>query len=251
MQLSLTRILLLTLLGLASELVAADEVAVAVAANFTAPMQQIAIEFHKDTGHTAQLSFGSTGKFYAQISSGAPFEVLLAADRETPSRLVSEGKAVAASQFTYAIGKLVLWSAKPGVVDQKGSVLTNSAIAHIAYCNPKLAPYGAAAVEAMKSLGVLDAVQPKLVQGESIAQAFQFVASGNAEIGFIALSQVIKDGKIPDGSSWILPSNLYSPIRQDAVILDKGRDRPAAKALIDYLKSDKSKAIIRSFGYDL
>ena len=242
---------MLTVFGLASELAAADEVSVAVAANFTAPMQQIAIEFHKDTGHTAQLSFGSTGKFYAQISSGAPFEVLLSADSETPARLVSEDKAVAASQFTYAIGKLVLWSAKPGVVDEKGSVLTNPGIAHIAYCNPKLAPYGAAAVEAMKSLGVLDAVQPKLVQGESIAQAFQFVASGNAEIGFVALSQVIKDDKIPEGSGWILPPNLYSPIRQDAVILARGRDRPAAKALIDYLKSDKSKAIIRSFGYGL
>jgi len=248
---SLFRILLLTLFGLGSHIVAADEVPVAVAANFTAPMKRIALEFHKDTGHTAQLSFGSTGKFYAQISSGAPFEVLLAADRETPARLVSEGNAVAASQFTYAIGKLVLWSPKPGVVDQKGAVLTNPGVAHIAYCNPKLAPYGAAVIEALKSLGVLDAVQPKLVQGESIAQAFQFVASGNAEIGFIALSQVFKDGKMSEGSSWILPSNLYSPIRQDAVILAKGRDRPAARALIDYLKSERSKAIIRSFGYEL
>ena len=251
MKTSLSRILLLALFGLGREFVAADEVPVAVAANFTAPMQQIAIEFHKDTGHTAQLSFGSTGKFYAQISSGAPFEVLLAADSATPARLVSEGNAVAASQFTYAIGKLVLWSPKPGLVDQKGSVLTSATVAHIAYCNPKLAPYGAAAVEAMKSLGVLDTVQPKLVQGESIAQAFQFVASGNADVGFVALSQVFKDGKISEGSSWVVPSNLYSPIRQDAVILAKGRDRPAAKALIDYLKSDKSKAIIHSFGYEL
>jgi molybdate transport system substrate-binding protein len=251
MKLSLSRILLLAVFGLGSELVAADEIPVAVAANFTAPMQQIALEFHKDTGHTAQLSFGSTGKFYAQITSGAPFQVLLAADSETPTRLVSEGNAVATSQFTYATGRLVLWSPKPGVVDQKGSVLTNPGITHIAYCNPKLAPYGAAAVEAMKSLGVFDKAQPKLVQGESIAQAFQFVASGNAEIGFIALSQVFKDGKLSEGSSWVVPSNLYSPIRQDAVILAKGRDRPAAKALIEYLKSDKSKAIIRSFGYEL
>jgi molybdate transport system substrate-binding protein len=243
--------LILTALGLVSELAAADEVQVAVAANFTAPMEQIAIEFHKDTGHTAQLSFGATGKFYAQISNGAPYEVLLSADSQTPARLISESNAVAGSQFTYAIGKLVLWSPKPGVVDDKGAVLTNPTIAHVAYCNPKLAPYGAAAIEAMKSLRVLDAVQPKLVQGENIAQAFQFVASGNAEIGFVALSQVVKDGKVSKGSAWVVPPNLYSPIRQDAVILAKGRNHPAAAALLDYLKSDKSKAIIRAFGYAL
>jgi molybdate transport system substrate-binding protein len=248
---SLSRLLLLTVLGLTGELGLAEEVQVAVAANFTAPMQKIAIEFHKDTGHSAQLAFGATGKFYAQIKNGAPFEVLLAADSQTPTRLVSEGDAVAGSQMTYAIGKLVLWSPKPGVVDSKGQVLTNPAIAHIAYCNPKLAPYGAAAVEAMKALGVFDAVQPKLVQGESIAQAYQYVASGNAEIGFVALSQVFKDGKITAGSGWVLPTNLYSRIRQDAVILAKGRDRPAAAALVNYLKSEKSKAIIRAFGYEL
>jgi molybdate transport system substrate-binding protein len=251
MKRSFFRILLLSALGLAGQRALADEVPVAVAANFTAPMQQIAIEFQKDTGHSAQLSFGSTGKFYAQITNGAPFEVLLAADSETPARLASEGNAVAASQFTYAIGKLVLWSAKPGLVDDKGAVLSNPAIAHVAYCNPKLAPYGVAAVEVMKSLGVFDALQPKLVQGENISQAHQFVASGNAEIGFIALSQVFKDGRIAAGSGWILPSNLYSAIRQDAVILAKGRDRPAATALLNYLKSDKAKAIIRSFGYGL
>jgi len=243
-------LLLLVLLGLPAHRLFAEEVQVAVAANFTAPMQQIAAEFHKDTGHTAQLIFGATGKFYAQIKNGAPFEVLLAADHETPARLIREGDAVEGSQMTYAVGKLVLWSSSPGLVDQKGAVLSNSGIAHVAYCNPKLAPYGAAAVEAMKSLGVFEPLQRKLVQAENISQAYQFVASGNAEIGFVALSQVFKDGRIAEGSAWVLPANLYSPIRQDAVILARGRGRSAAAELIKYLKSEKPKAIIRSFGYE-
>jgi len=240
---------LLCILAFAAGTVFADQVQVAVAANFTAPMQKIAAEFEKDTGHKAQLIFGSTGKFYAQISNGAPFEVLLSADAATPSKLVSEGSAVAASQMTYAIGKLVLWSAKPGLVDSKGEVLKRTDLAHVAYCNPALAPYGAAAVQAMKSLGVFDALQPKLVQGENITQAYQFVVSGNAEMGFVALSQVFKDGKISDGSAWVVPSDLYQPIRQDAVILEKGHGKPAAEALVKFLKSDKARAIIRSFGY--
>jgi molybdate transport system substrate-binding protein len=238
-------------LALAAGVTLADEVQVAVAANFTAPMQQIAAGFEKDTGHKAQLIFGSTGKFYAQIKNGAPFEVLLAADDETPAKLVKEGGAVAGSRFTYAVGKLVLWSAKPGVVDDKGAVLKTAGIAHVSYCNPKLAPYGAAAVEAMKSLGVLDTLQPKLVMAENITQAHQFVASGNAEIGFVALSQVYKDGKIGSGSVWLVPANLYSPIRQDAVILDKGKASAAAAELVKYLKSDTARAVIRSYGYDL
>jgi molybdate transport system substrate-binding protein len=229
----------------------ADEVQVAVAANFTEPMQKIAAEFEKDTGHKVQLMFGATGKFYAQIRNGAPFEVLLAADTATPTKLVNEGSAVAGSQFTYAIGKLVLWSPKPGLVDDHGNVLKNANIAHVSYCNPKLAPYGLAAVEAMKSLGVFDALQPKLVQGENIAQAYQFVVSGNAEIGFVALSQVFKDGRVTGGSAWVLPANLYSPIRQDAVILDKGKGRAAPAELVKYLKSDKAKAVMRAYGYDV
>jgi molybdate transport system substrate-binding protein len=230
---------------------AADEVQVAVAANFTAPMQKLAAEFEKESGHKVQLIFGATGKFYAQIENGAPFDVLLAADDQTPAKLVNEGKAVAASRMTYAIGKLVLWSPRPGLVDAKGAVLKNTGIAHVAYCNPQLAPYGAAAVEAMKSLAVFDLLQPKLVQGENIAQAYHFVASGNAEIGFVALSQVFMDGKITEGSAWVVPANLYSPIRQDAVILDRGRGRAAPAELLKYLRSDKAKTVIRSYGYDL
>jgi molybdate transport system substrate-binding protein len=246
-----SQLLLLTSSALFSGLVRADEVMVAVAANFTAPMQQIATEFHKDTGHTARLIFGATGKFYAQIRNGAPFEVLLAADHETPTRLVRESEAVKDTQITYAFGRLVLWSSKPGLVDEKGAILKNAGITHIAYCNPELAPYGAAAVETMKSLGVFDALQAKLVQGENITQSYQFVASGNAEIGFVALSQVYKNGRISEGSGWIVPASLYSPIRQDAVILAKGEGHPAAVELMNYLKSEKAKAIIRAFGYEL
>jgi len=247
----LYKLVLLTLPGLASGLALADEIQVAVAANFAAPMTQIAAEFHKDTGHSAKLIFGATGKFYAQIKNGAPFDVLLSADHDTPTRLVREGDAVEASQMTYAIGKLVLWSSKPGLVDDKGAILKSAQVTHVAFCNPELAPYGAAAVEAMKSIGVFNALQPKLVRGENITQAYQFVASGNAEIGFIALSQVYRDGRISEGSAWVVPANLYSPIRQDAVILAKGQGHPAAAELIKYLKSDKAKAVIRAFGYEL
>lgn len=229
----------------------AGEVRAAVAANFTAPMQAIAAAFEKDTGHKALLAFGSTGKFYAQIRNGAPFQVLLSADDETPARLEREGMAVPGTRFTYAIGKLALWSASEGMVDSKGEVLRKGGYAHLAIANPKLAPYGAAATEVLKKLGLLEAVQPKFVQGENIAQTWQFVASGNAELGFVALSQVTKDGKLTSGSAWIVPGNLHAPIRQDAVILAGGKGNPAAVALTAYLKSDKARTIIRSFGYDI
>jgi molybdate transport system substrate-binding protein len=229
----------------------ADEVQVAVAANFTAPMQQIAVEFEKDTGHKAVLAFGATGKFYAQISNGAPFEVLLTADDVTPAKLEKELLAAPGTRFTYAIGKLVLWSAKEGYVDGQGEVLKKGDFKHLALANPKAAPYGAAAMQAMKKLGVLDSIQPRIVQGENISQAHQFVATGNAELGFVALSQVFKDGKITSGSAWIVPSKLYAPIRQEAVVLAKGRNKPAASALVNYLKTDKARNIIKSYGYEL
>jgi len=228
----------------------AGEVLVAVAANFTAPMQQIAAEFEKASGHKVVVAYGSTGKFYAQIKNGAPFEVLLAADDETPAKLVTENAAVAGTRFTYAIGTLVLWSARPAVVDGQGEVLKKGGFDHISLANPKLAPYGAAAVQAMKTLGVYDALQPRFVMAENITQAHQFVSSGNALLGFVALSQVLKDGKI-EGSSWRVPASLYPPIRQDAVILDKGKGKAAAEALVQYLKGDRARAIIKSFGYDL
>ena len=242
-------LVLIALMGAAAQ-AQADEISVAVAANFTTPMQQIAAAFEKDTGHKVVASYGSTGKFYAQIKNGAPFEVLLAADDETPTKLIQENAAVAGSQRAYAIGKLVLWSAKPAVVDAKGDVLKQGGFDHIAIANPKLAPYGAAAVQTMKSLGVYDTLQPKIVTAESIAQSWQFVSSGNALLGFVALSQVLKDGKI-EGSAWVVPSSLYPPIRQDVVILDKGKGKPAAQALVNYLKSAKAQAIITRFGYSL
>ncbi len=229
----------------------ADEVQVAVAANFTAPMNAIAAEFAKDTGHKANLAFGSSGKFYAQIKNGAPFQVFLSADDEKPAKLEQEGMTVPGSRFTYAIGTLVLWSAKPGFVDAKGEVLKKGNFAHLAIASPKLAPYGVAAVETMEKLGLMANVQPKLVQGENIAQTQQFVITGNAELGFVALSQVMKDGKVSEGSAWVVPANLHTPIRQDAVILANGKGNAAAEALMKYLKSAKAAAIIKSYGYAL
>lgn len=229
----------------------ANEVQVAVAANFAGPFEKIAADFAAETGHKAVVSVGATGKFYAQIKNGAPFEILLAADDETPTKLVTESDAVAGSQFTYAYGKLVLWSAQAGLVDDKGAVLTRADIAHIAICDAKLAPYGLAAEQALKSSKLYDSLKPKFVIAESISQAFQFVASGNAQIGFVALSQVAVPGKPQQGSYWIVPANLYSPIQQDAVLLKKGAGNPAAVALLKFLKSDKARALIKSYGYDL
>ena len=230
--------------------VSAETVQVAVAANFPAPMQEIAVAFEKDTGHKAVLSFGATGKFYAQITNGAPFEVFLSADDETPAKLEKELLIAPYSRFTYAIGKLVLWSAKPAIVDANGEVLKKGSFDHLSIANPKLAPYGAAGIEVMKAMGVYDGLQAKIVTAENISQAQQFVSSGNALLGFVALSQVLKDGAI-EGSAWIVPQKLYSPIRQDAIILAKGKDKPAAEALMKYLKGDKAKAVIKSYGYDL
>lgn len=243
--------LLVTMAAMALGLAHAADVSVAVAANFTAPMKAIAADFEKDTGHKARLSFGATGKFYAQIKSGAPFDVFLAADEATPARLDKEGDAVPGTRFTYAIGKLVLWSAKPDVVDANGQVLKKNQFKAIALAAPKLAPYGAAALETLTQLGLLASVSPKFVQGESIGQTFSFVATGNAELGFVALSQVYEGGKLKGGSAWIVPAHLYSPLRQDAVQLARAKDNPAAAALMRYLRTDKAKAVIRSYGYAL
>ncbi|HEX8593030.1 MAG TPA: molybdate ABC transporter substrate-binding protein [Pseudomonas sp.] len=229
----------------------ADEVQVAVAANFTAPIQAIAKDFEKDTGHKLVASFGSSGQFYTQIKNGAPFEVFLSADDTTPAKLEQEGEIVKGSRFTYAIGTLALWSAKDGYVDGKGEVLKGNTFEHLSIANPKAAPYGLAATQVLDKLGLTSAIQPKIVEGQSITQAYQFVSTGNAELGFVALSQIFKDGKLTSGSAWIVPADLHEPIKQDAVILNKGKDNAAAKALIDYLKGPKAAAVIKSFGYQL
>lgn len=228
----------------------AGEVQVAVASNFTAPMQALAVAFERETGHTVRMSFGASGKFYAQIKHGAPFEVLLSADDEKPAQLEKEGLTVPGSRFTYALGTLVLWSAQAGLVDAKGEVLTKGDFHKLAIAAPKLAPYGAAAMDVLNAMGVLAAVQPKLVQGENIAQTYQFVSTGNAELGFVALSQVMKDGVLSaGGSAWIVPAKLHRPIRQDAVLLAKGRGNVAAEALLAYLKTDKTQTLLRAYGY--
>jgi molybdate transport system substrate-binding protein len=229
----------------------ADQVQVAVAANFTAPMQAIASAFEKDTGHSVTAAYGSTGQFYAQISNDAPFEVLLAADETTPAKLEKEGLGVAGSHFTYAIGTLVLWSAKEAYIDAKGDKLQQGDYQHLSIANPKVAPYGLAATQVLEKLGLTAKVQDKLVEGQNITQALQFISTGNAELGFVALSQVYKDGKITSGSAWIVPQDLYDPIRQDALILKKGANNPAAKALLEYLKGPKATAIITSYGYQI
>ncbi len=229
----------------------AGEVNAAVAANFTAPVQQIAALFEKETGNTVKLSFGSTGKFYSQIKEGAPFDVLLAADEKTPKLMEQENLAVVNSRFVYAIGKLVLWSAKAGYVDDKGAVLTDGSYIKLSYSDPKLAPYGLAAQETLQKLNLWDKVQSKLVTGDSITQAYQFAATGNAELAFIALSQITKEGKVTEGSWWPVPADLYSPIKQSAVQLSSAKDKAAAQAFLTYLKSEKALAIIRSFGYGL
>lgn len=229
----------------------AEEVQVAVAANFTAPLQAIAADFEKDTGHKLIAAYGATGQFYAQIKNGAPFEVFLSADDSTPQKLENEGDTVKGSRFTYAIGTLALWSAKDGYVDSQGKVLSDNQYQHLAIANPKAAPYGLAATQVLARLGLTDQVKAKIVEGQNITQAYQFVSTGNAELGFVALSQVYKNGKVSGGSAWIVPGDMHDPIKQDAVILNKGKDNPAAKALVDYLKGPKAAAVIKSYGYQL
>lgn len=243
---------LIALIGLALVVLPArgGEVRAAVAANFTVPAQRIAARFQADTGHTVKLSYGSTGKFYSQIKAGAPFDVLLAADDTTPERMGREGLGDPASRFTYAIGKLVLWSRKPGYVDARGHVLQGR-FEKLAIANPRLAPYGLAAQETLERLGLWNSAQSRIVMGESISQTQQFAGTGNADLAFIALSQTIKDGKTSEGSQWVVPRHLYNPIRQDAILLAHPQDKTAAEAFLKYLKAPGSTAIIQGFGYDL
>lgn len=227
----------------------AERVQVAVAANFAGALDAISRDFEKETGHKVVVTSGATGKFYAQIKAGAPFEVFLSADVETPKKLEEEGLVVSGTRLTYAIGRLVLWSSKPHFVDREGKVLKTGDFEHLSMANPKTAPYGAAAMEILKKEGLEWRLAAKLVQGENIAQAHQFVVSGNAQLGFVALSQVYKNGQLTSGSAWFIPDSDYKPIRQDAVILKSGESNPAARALLAYLQGPSALAIMASLGY--
>lgn len=224
---------------------------VAVAANFAEPIKAIAAVLEKTTGHTIKVTLGATGKLYAQIKNGAPFDVLLSADTATPEKLEKEGLGQPGSRFTYATGKLVLWSAKVGRVDDKGQVLKAADLGKVSFANPKVAPYGAATVQTIDKLGLTAALTPKLVQGESIGQTYTFASTGNADVGFVAMSQVLEGGRLKSGSMWVVPQELYSPIRQDAVVMQKSASNEAAQALMKLLKSPNIKDLIRSYGYEL
>lgn len=247
--LAFARLAIAVAAGLLASAARADEVRVAVATNFAGPLASIAKDFTAATGHTLKTSTGATGKFYSQILQGAPFDVLLAADDETPKKLIAKGLAVAGSNFTFATGVLVLWSAQPGLVDNQGAVLASGRFQKLAVANPKLAPYGAAALQVLAARGLAEAITPRLVTAESIAQAYQFVFTGNAELGFVALSQVAVPGQPASGSHWRVPANLHTEIRQDAVLLQRGANRAAASALLDWLKTPAAKAVMRAYGY--
>ncbi|HXX73993.1 MAG TPA: molybdate ABC transporter substrate-binding protein [Nitrospiraceae bacterium] len=228
----------------------AEQVQVAVAANFVPPFREIAIEFQKVSGHTVELSAGSSGKFYAQIKNGAPFEVFFSADDERPKLLEDEGLGVKGSRFTYAIGRLVLWSQDPALVTGEDT-LRNGKFKHLAIANPKTAPYGTAAMQAMTKLGVWESLQPRIVMGENLGQTSGFLESGNAELGFLARSQVLDEKLRGKGSRWEVPQSLHEPIKQDAVLLVKGQDNPAAKSLMDFMHSSQARVIIERYGYEL
>lgn len=244
----MTRLLAVLIVLFAASPAAAAETRVAVAANFAEPAKAIAARFKARTGHDATLSFGSSGQFYAQIANGAPYEVFLSADRERPEKAEAEGLGVAGSRFTYAIGRLVLYSKTPGLVDGRGAVLSQGRFQKLAIADPRTAPYGVAAVETMKKRRVYQALQPRLVQGTSITQAYQFVETGAAEVGFVAASQLIG---VKGGSRWLVPASDHTPIDQQAVLLKTGANSAAAQAFIRFLKGPEARAIIQRYGYEV
>ena len=247
----MTRISVILALMLASTGTPGGEAQVAVAANFANPVKRLADEFKRANGHTLAISAGSTGKLYAQIRNGAPFDAFLSADDATPLRMEKEKLAKPGSRFTYAVGRLALWSPTSGRVDDKAEVLRKAAFTRLAIASPKLAPYGAAAQETMQKLGVWAALQGKLVYGENIAQTFQFVSSGNADLGFVALSQIQEAGKALAGSHWVVPPSMHTALRQDAALLSRGEANAAASEFLDYLRSAPARELIRGYGYDV
>ncbi len=225
----------------------AAETQVAVAANFAEPAKEIATAFRKATGHAAILSFGASGAFYTQMAHGAPFEVFLSADTDRPKKAEQDGLGVPGTRFTYAVGRLVLYSATPGLVDDKGAVLQRGTFSKIAIADPLVAPYGVAAVQVMKRLGVDHALAPKIVKGSSLTQAYQFTATGAAELGFVAYSQIIT---VPGGSRWLVPATFHKPIDQQAVLLWTGAKNPAARAFLAFMRGPQAVAIIKRYGYE-
>ena len=225
----------------------ADEIRIAVATNFTAAMSDLVQRFELETEHSVLVSSGSTGNHYAQIKNGAPFEAFFAADAERPRLLEQEGVAVRGSRFRYAVGRLVLWSPEPGYVDDQGRVLENGDFRRLAIANPDLAPYGAAARETLTARGLWERLTTRLAMGQDIGQAFAFVQTRNAELGFVALAQLRQPGKQVEGSYWIVPASLHRPIEQEAVLL---RDVPAARMFLEFVKSAEAREIIRSYGYE-
>ena len=227
----------------------AAEVQVAVASNFYHPMKRLVADFEQLSDHQLKLSAGSTGSLFAQIQNGAPYDVFLAADQRRPRALVENGLAIATTQFTYAQGQLALWSPQAERVDQAGEVLLSKSLTQLAIANPKTAPYGMAATEVMQRLGVYGKLKSKLVQGKSISQTYQYLMSGVVPMGFVAFSQVSRHGELLSGSVWRVPDSLHRPLNQDMVLLKRGENNRAAKALLNYLKSERAQAIIHSFGY--
>lgn len=227
----------------------AEQLMVAVASNFTSTMRELSTAFTKESGHTLNISFGSSGKFYAQIIHGAPFQVFLSADQSKPEALIEAGFVAPTSRFTYALGALALWSPKTDLVDARGDVLSGGNYRKLAIANPLLAPYGAAALDVLRHLNLEASTRSSWVTGENIAQTYQFVSTGNAELGFVSLSQIMDQGRLTSGSAWIVPQDLYRPIKQDAVLLKTSEHNAAAQEFMAFLSSAKAKYIIRSYGY--
>jgi molybdate transport system substrate-binding protein len=234
--------------GAFSASASAEEIRVAVATNFATAMDELVVAFEAASEHTVVVSAGSTGTHYTQIKNGAPFELFFAADVERPALLEADGDAVQGSRFTYAIGRVALWSPRAGFVDADGRVLETASFRHLAIANPDLAPYGAAAREVLERRGLWETLQGRIVQGQDIGQAYSFVHTGNAELGFVAYSQIVRGDAPVEGSVWLVPAELHTPIEQQAVLLE---DTPAARAFLDFVKGPDARAIIRRFGYGL
>ncbi len=242
---------ILFLSGVASSLVYAVELNIAVESSFAVPMERIVAHYQKASGNSVKVNLDSSAKFYAQIKNGAAFDILISADESMPKRLVQEGLATGGSRFVFATERLVLWSALPDFVDAKGAVLNKGSFNKLAIADPKLSSYGLASKETLEKLVMWNSIQEKLVKGENITRAFQLAATENADLAFIGLSQIMREGQITEGSWWVVPPEVHGPVRQSAVMLSSSKNVADAKAFLDFLKSKKVEMIIHNFGYEL